>query len=100
FRAPIGASGTITALSSSNTPTTATGARDRTIYIGTDGKLRCGVWTGARSLITSSASVNDGNRHIVQFVFGADSTEGCWAYLDGTLIGSFSGVGIDTSGNR
>lgn len=100
FRAPIGASGTITALAASPTPTTATGPRDRAIYIGTDGKLRCGAWTGSVSLITSSAAVNDGSRHIVQFVFGADSTEGCWAYLDGTLIGSFSGVSVDTSGNR
>ena len=100
FRAPTGSSGTIASLAASNTPTTTGGARDRTIYIGTDGKLRCGVWTGARSIITSSAAVDDGNRHIVQFVFGADSTEGCWAYLDGTLIGSFSGVSTDTSGNR
>lgn len=100
FRAPSGTAGTLFGFHDGSSPTGTSGARDRTAYIGTDGKLYLGVWTGTRSLIVSPGAVTDGNRHILQFVLGANAAAGSRGYLDGVDIGGFSAVGADTSGSR
>lgn len=100
FLAPVGAAGTLFGLHQGNSPTGVTGSRDRAAYIGTDGKLRMIAWTGGRSIVTSPSTVADGQRHILQFAFGADAAAGCRGYLDGVEIGSFPAVSTDTSGSR
>lgn len=40
-------------------------AYDRHIYMGTDGKIKYGWWTGAQTTISSTDTLNDGNWHHV-----------------------------------
>jgi hypothetical protein len=63
------------------------------LYVGNDGLLRGEFWTGSVNPLTSSATVNDANWHHLALVFdGQAQVENL--YLDGQLVGSFSGVGI------
>ena len=100
FRAPSGTAGALFGLHDGTSPTGVSGSRDRAAYIGTDGKLYLGAWTGVRSTIVSPGAVTDGQRHILQFALGADAAAGCRGYLDGVEIGSFTGVSTDTNGGR
>lgn len=100
FRAPSGTSGTLFGFHDGSSPTGTSGARDRTAYIGTDGRLYLGVWTGTRSTIVSPGAVTDGQRHVLQLVLGASAAAGSRGYLDGVDIGGFAAVGTDTSGSR
>lgn len=100
FRAPSGVAGTLFGLHDGINPGGTSGARDRTAYIGTDGKLYLAAWTGAQSTIVSPSVVTDGNRHILQFVLGANAAVGYRGYLDGVDIGGFAAVSTDTSGSR
>lgn len=100
FRAPSGTSGTLFGLHDGINPGGTSGARDRTAYIGTDGKLYLAAWTGAQSTIVSPSVVTDGDRHILQFVLGANAAVGYRGYLDGVDIGGFAAVSTDTSGSR
>lgn len=100
FLAPVGTSGTLFGLHDGIYPGGTSGSRDRAAYIGTDGRLYMGAWTGTRSTIVSPNPVADGQRHILQFVFGANAAAGSRGYLDGVDIGGFSAVSTDTSGSR
>ncbi|MFI5936919.1 LamG-like jellyroll fold domain-containing protein [Actinoplanes sp. NPDC051494] len=60
------------------------------LYIGTDGKLRGGFWSGApTNVITTSGSVADGTWHHVAL---SATTTGQSLYLDGTLVGTRAGA--------
>jgi len=67
------------------------------LYVGTDGKLRGGYWTGdGFPVITSAGKVNDGAWHHV-----ALSTSGSAQslYLDGTLVGGRNANLVDVGAN-
>jgi hypothetical protein len=55
---------------------------DRTIYVGTDGKLYAGIYNGTQQLINSSSTVNDNNWHLAVMTL---SGSGLFLYLDGNL---------------
>ncbi|HEY0638568.1 MAG TPA: polymorphic toxin-type HINT domain-containing protein [Pseudonocardiaceae bacterium] len=59
------------------------------LYVGTDGKLRGRFWNGDTTGIVSAGAVNDGNWHHV-VLSGALDTQAL--YLDGTAVGTQSGV--------
>ena len=59
------------------------------LYVGTDGKLHGGFYTGASTGMASSATVTDGNWH--QAVLEAGSN-GQALYLDGSQAGTESGM--------
>ncbi|HEX8346289.1 MAG TPA: LamG-like jellyroll fold domain-containing protein, partial [Actinoplanes sp.] len=64
----------------------AAGSWTPALYVGTDGKLRGGLWTGAAAnTITSAAKVNDGKWHHV--VLSATTTSQT-LYLDGAVAGT------------
>lgn len=69
-------------------PTSASGSREPWLYMGSDGKLRAGVWSGSMSIITSSMAVNDGVRRLIHVRIGANGTEGVELYVNGALDGS------------
>ncbi|WP_327007722.1 polymorphic toxin-type HINT domain-containing protein [Dactylosporangium sp. NBC_01737] len=63
------------------------------LYIGNDGKLRGGLWTGSVSPMTSATNVNDGNWHHVVLSthldpLGADKQT---LYLDNAPVGTKDG---------
>ncbi|GAA0811418.1 LamG-like jellyroll fold domain-containing protein [Spirilliplanes yamanashiensis] len=58
------------------------------IYVGTDGKLRGGLWTGKVQSIVSKNAVNDGKWHHV-VLSAAPATQSL--YLDGQLVGKLDG---------
>ncbi|MFC4131754.1 LamG-like jellyroll fold domain-containing protein [Hamadaea flava] len=65
------------------------------LYVGTDGKLRGGFWTGsAANVLTTSASVADGKWHHV--ALSASSTSQS-LYLDGTLVGTRNAALVATT---
>jgi len=73
-------SGCIFAQTTSTTdPATAT-TWAATMYIGSDGKLYGGMWTGAANTINSVAVVNDGNWHLGAFTVSATGV--CNLYVD------------------
>jgi RHS repeat-associated protein len=55
------------------------------IYVGTDGKLRGQVWTGSKTPITSTGTVNNGAWHHVVLAAGTNTQS---LYLDGTEVGN------------
>jgi YD repeat-containing protein len=56
------------------------------LYVGVDGKLRGGFWTGsAANVLTTAASVADGKWHHVALAASSTSQS---LYLDGTLVGT------------
>lgn len=71
-------------------PTVGTGNREAWMYVGTDGYLRAGAWTGSQSVITSSMAVNDGVRRLIHYRIGANGTDGLQLFIDGALQGSLS----------
>lgn len=71
-------------------PTSAMGTREPWLYMGSDGKLRAGFWSGSASIITSSMSVNDGVRRVIHLRFGANGTEGVQLYINGAQDGTIS----------
>ncbi|MDG4832086.1 LamG domain-containing protein [Solwaraspora sp. WMMD1047] len=71
-----------------------TGAYVPALYVGSDGYLRGGMWTGARGSITSTVKVNDGNWHHV--VLSATYQNGQRLYLDNKLVGTRAGALVPT----
>jgi RHS repeat-associated protein len=66
------------------------------LYVGTDGKLRGGLWTGSSTQrITASGTVNDGQWHHVALSAGAGNQQSM--YLDGVLAGTMSHTIVATS---
>lgn len=63
---------------------TGTGATqyDKTIYMGTDGKIRFGNYGGAANVIVSSMALNDGKLHCVTATYGGEGTT-MRLYVDG-----------------
>lgn len=59
------------------------------MYADSDGKLNGELWDGSVNPVTSSSSVADGNWHYVVLT-AADNTQSM--YLDGSLVGSRSGL--------
>ncbi|NUO56202.1 MAG: Teneurin-1, partial [Hamadaea sp.] len=56
------------------------------LYVGVDGKLRGGFWTGsAANVLTTATSVADGKWHHVALAASSSSQS---LYLDGTLVGT------------
>ncbi len=69
---------------------------DPMLYVDSTGKLHGGIWTGTVPTLVSSGIVNDGAWHnavLVVDTTGATQT----LYLDGALVGSFSGTPEGTS---
>ena len=71
----------------SNQIGTGSGSWDRHIYVGTDGKLRFGWWTGAAIAITSINQVTDNNWH---HIFATYNSGVGSLYIDGVLQGNTS----------
>ena len=82
------ASGPILGMST-GAPTAAPTNWTPVLYVGTDGKLRGQLWRGSVSPITSTAIVNDGQRHHVMLSSTGDSQS---LYLDGVLVGALAGT--------
>lgn len=65
---------------------------DPMLYVGTDGKLRGGIYPGGGiTPVTSAGTVNDGNWHYAVLVVNKSSTTQT-LYLDGQSVGSWSGT--------
>ncbi|NUT18777.1 MAG: Teneurin-1 [Hamadaea sp.] len=65
------------------------------LYVGVDGKLRGGFWTGtAANVLTTAASVADGKWHHVALAASSSSQS---LYLDGTLVGTRSATRVAPS---
>lgn len=62
---------------------------DPLLYVGTDGKLRGGTYAGANPNFASSQTVNDGQWHYA-ILTGSGSSQSL--YLDGVVVGTFSGT--------
>ncbi|WP_430498449.1 LamG-like jellyroll fold domain-containing protein [Micromonospora trifolii] len=66
------------------------------LYVGTDGKLRGGFWTGsATRVITSAGAVNDNKWHHV-VLSAATTTQSL--YLDGAAVGKLDNALVATDG--
>jgi large repetitive protein len=64
------------------------------LYVGTDGKLRGGLWSGSSAnVMTSSALVNDGNWHHVALVAATTAQA---LYLDGTPVATLAKAPVAT----
>ncbi|MEV0270063.1 LamG-like jellyroll fold domain-containing protein, partial [Hamadaea sp. NPDC050747] len=64
------------------------------LYVGVDGKLRGGLWTGtATTRITSAASVADGKWHHVVLAAGVNTQS---LYLDGAVVGTLNAPVVTT----
>ncbi|WP_350276525.1 LamG-like jellyroll fold domain-containing protein [Kribbella sp. HUAS MG21] len=64
----------------------ATGSWVPALYVGVDGKLRGGFWTGSTAnVLTTASSVADGKWHHVALAASSTSQS---LYLDGTLVGT------------
>lgn len=89
-----------------NAQTAASGAHDRHVYVGSDGRLVFGTWDGrGPQVVSTDESVTDGQWHHVLATMSP--TEGMTLYLDGDLVGrnpsttlqSYAGywrIGFDT----
>lgn len=66
-----------------------------TLYVGADGYLRGGMWTGSISPITSSTKVNDGNWHHVVLSASYDQQKQT-LYLDNNVVGTKAGSMVPT----
>lgn len=64
---------------------TSSGSRDRTVYMGSDGKLNFGVNPSGTRVITTPNSYRDGQWHHLAATLGAD---GMKLYVDGALAAS------------
>jgi PKD repeat protein len=87
FRTTSTAGGKILGFGSANTGNS--GSYDRHVYMGTNGKLSFGVWTGSSVTVSSSASYNDGQWHHVVASLGSNGER---LYVDGVLVGQRSDV--------
>jgi len=63
-------------------------SKDRLVYLTNSGKLVFGVYNGAVNTVTSSASYNDGNWHLVTATFSRST--GARLYVDGALVAANS----------
>lgn len=70
--------------------TSGAGNREPWLYLGSDGKLRAGFWSGSASIITSSMVVNDGVARMIHLRIGANGGEGVELYVNGVLDGSIA----------
>ncbi|GAB1695070.1 LamG-like jellyroll fold domain-containing protein [Krasilnikovia sp. M28-CT-15] len=68
---------------------TAVGGWTPALYVGTDGKLRGGLWTGSVSPMTAPTAVNDGKWHHVALTA---TTNAQAIYLDGAVAAVKSGA--------
>ncbi|WP_369913862.1 LamG-like jellyroll fold domain-containing protein [Xanthomonas sp. NCPPB 3005] len=92
--------GTILGLNDGISPTGTSGSRDRVLYVNTAGKLVAGIYSAAVRTIVSTASINDGQKHLIHLAMGANNTEGSELYIDGVSVGTIPYVSNDTSGTR
>jgi PKD repeat protein len=69
--------------------TGSSGSYDRQVYMGNDGKIFFGVYTGSTATVNSSKSYNDGAWHHVAATL---SPSGMKLFVDGRLVGSRSDV--------
>jgi PKD repeat protein len=68
-----------------SSPTGPCGSYDRHVYMINDGQLIFGTWTGQENLVTSPASYNDGQWHLLVATQGSD---GMKLYVDGGVVGT------------
>lgn len=80
-----------------SSPTGSSGSYDRMVYMGNDGKITFGVYTGQTQTVSSTKSFNDGEWHHVAATL---SPAGMALTIDGRVVGSRSDVtqGQDFSG--
>lgn len=71
-------------------------SHDRLIWMGTDGKVRFGVWDGSQRIIASGGTLNDGAWHHAVGTHAADGTTKF--YIDGVLQGSLNSTVWNGSG--
>ncbi|RBY88601.1 LamG-like jellyroll fold domain-containing protein [Blastococcus sp. TF02A-26] len=64
------------------------GQYDRHVYMGDDGRLTFGVYSGSRYVVTSPAAYNDGRWHQMTATFSAAT--GMRLYVDGALVGQLA----------
>jgi PKD repeat protein len=72
-----------------NAATGTSGSYDRQVYMGNDGKIFFGVYTGSTATVNSSKSYNDGTWHHVAATL---SPSGMKLFVDGKVVGSRSDV--------
>ncbi|WP_374948018.1 PKD domain-containing protein [Agreia sp.] len=72
-----------------NAATGTSGSYDRQVYMGNDGKIWFGVYTGSTATLNSSKSFNDGEWH---HVAASLSPAGMKLFVDGKLVGSRTDV--------
>jgi PKD repeat protein len=72
-----------------NAATGTSGSYDRQVYMGNDGKIWFGVYTGSTATVTSSKSYNDGTWH---HVAASLSPSGMKLFVDGKVVGSRTDV--------
>ena len=88
FRTSSTKGGKIVGYGSSGTATSS-GAYDRHLYVGTDGKLRFGVNPNSRRTVTAPTAVNDGRWH---HAVGTLGPNGMRLYVDGVLRAESTGT--------
>jgi hypothetical protein len=69
---------------------------DKHLYVGNDGYLHFGVWTGAQTFATSNGTVNNGAWH---FAVATISSAGMHLYLDGQQVGSNANTSAQAATN-
>ncbi len=85
FKTSVASGNKIIAFESAQTGTGA-GNYDRHIWMGTDGKIRFGVYNGSFNILTSASTYTDNNWHHV--VANHDGSNNMALYIDGSLIDS------------
>lgn len=87
FKSTSSAGGGLVGFSAPQTGTSGS-SWDRLLYLGSDGKLYFGIYTGSEVYITSTSTYNDGNWHHVVGVLAANNNMSL--YVDGSLVASNS----------
>jgi hypothetical protein len=70
---------------------------DRHAWIGSDGKLNFGIWTGSATIVTSPLTYNDNNWHYVVGTYGGEGTT-MRLYVDGVSVATNTGTPQNTIG--
>ncbi len=68
---------------------------DRSLYLGSDGKVRFGV--GGSALVTSATALNDGQWHHVVYTHASTGSGKAKLYVDGALVASANSGNIGTA---
>jgi hypothetical protein len=96
FKTSVASGNKIIGFESSQTGT-GTVSYDRQIWIGTDGKLKFGIWTGNTTTVTSPLTYNDNNWHYAVGTYGGEGTT-MRLYVDGISVATASGNSVSYNG--